>query len=250
MPTHNTPGPDKHHGHGIAASGMPASTPGYETSDVKVTGIIVFLVSLGVFLVIFFVFCFGMGKVINNALVKHDGPPNQWNSYNFQPNVKGKNLESNAAMEQKQLRAMTTRFPTPQLQMDDGNQDLADLHAREDLLLDHYTWVNQQQGAVRIPIEQAMQLIAQRGLPVVAGAATAPPQQEAMQQEGRQQQGPQPGQQPLMIGDELQQATAPLTNGFARSGYEQELQVEEARQQQRHKENKPGEQAKLTPLHP
>ena len=43
---------------------------------------------------------------------------------------------------------------------------MADLHAREDLLLNNYSWVDQAQGKVRIPIERAMELIAQRGLPV------------------------------------------------------------------------------------
>ena len=78
--------------------------------------------------------------------------PNKWNSFQYSPEGKGRNLESNAVLEQQQLRAMTARFPTPRLQIDDGDQDVADLHAREDLLLDHYTWVNQQQGMVRIPI--------------------------------------------------------------------------------------------------
>ena len=227
MPTHNTPGE-----HGIAPTGHGGPTPGYETSDVQVTGIIVFLVSLGVFLVIFFVFCFGMGKVINNALVKHDGPSNRWNAIMAPPAGRGRNLESNAAMEQQQLHAMTTRFPTPQLQMDDGNQDLADMHAREDLLLDHYTWINREQGTMRVPIGTAMEMIAQRGLPVIngsAGNAAAPPQ--------------------LMTADVPQQATAPLTNGFARSGYEQQIEVEQARQQS-HKEAKPKEQARLAQPQP
>ena len=234
MSTHNTPGE-----HGIASTGHGAPTPGYETSDVKVTGIVVFMVSLFVFVLIFFVFCFGMGKVINNALVKHDGPPNKWNTYNFVPNVKGQNLESNAAMEQQQLHAMTTRFPTPQLQPDDGNQDLADMHAREDLLLDHYTWVNREQGTMRMPIGAAMEAIAQRGLPVAnaTGGSGAGATESA-------------SQPILMTADARRQATAPLTNGFARSGYEQQIEVEESRQQQRHKEPKPGEQAKLTPPQP
>ena len=40
------------------------------------------------------------------------------------------------------------------------------MHAREDLLLDHYHWVDRSSGEVRIPIARAMQLIAQHGLPV------------------------------------------------------------------------------------
>jgi len=227
MHTPNTPDNEPHSQHGLSSTGYGAPSPGYETSDVKVTGIIVFLVSLMVFLVIFFVFCFGMGKVINSALVRHDGPPNKWNQYNFTEG-KGKNLESNAVLEQQQLRKMTARFPTPQLQMDDGNQDLADMHAREDLLLDHYTWADRQKGAVRIPIGAAMQLIAQRGLPVV------------------QDQVP---NAPLMTADAKQEATPPLTNGFARTGYEQQIEVEQSHQQQEHKEAKPGEQARLAPIH-
>jgi hypothetical protein len=229
MHTPDTPEQNPQKQHGLSSTGYGARTPGYETSDVKVGGIAVFLVSLFVFLIIFFVFCFGMGKVINNALVKHDGPPNKWNQFQYTPENRGKNLESNAVLEQQQLRAMTARFPTPQLQMDDGDQDVADLHAREDLLLDHYTWVNQQQDTVRVPIAQAMQIIAQRGLPVVSGGPT----------------------EPLMTADAQPHVTAPLTNGFARTGYEQQLEVEQSRQQQeQHKETKPGEQAHLAPVHP
>jgi hypothetical protein len=239
MPTHNPPERDPQREHGIASTGQGGPTPGYETSDVKVTGIVVFMVSLFVFVLVFFVFCFGMGKVINAKLVHDDGPPNKWNSFNFVPNVKGKNLESNAAMEQQQLHAMTRRFPTPQLQMDDGNQDLADMHAREDLLLDHYTWVNRQQGTIRMPIGAAMEAIAQRGLPVINSAQAGAPGGNAPA-----------AQQGAMTADAQHQATAPLTNGFARSGYEQQVEVEESRQQQSRKEPKPGEQAQLAAPHP
>ena len=47
-----------------------AENPGYETTDVNVRGVIVFLAGLCGFLLIFFVFCFGMGRVINNAISK------------------------------------------------------------------------------------------------------------------------------------------------------------------------------------
>ena len=228
MHTPNTPEQDPQKQHGLSSTGYGARTPGYETSDVRVGGIVVFVASLVIFLVVFFVVCFFMGKVINTALIKHDGPPNKWNQFQYSPENPGKNLESNAVLEQQQLRAMTARFPTPRLQMDDGDQDVVDLHNREDLLLDHYTWVEQQQGSVRIPIGQAMQSVAQRGLPVVSGGPT----------------------QSLMTADVQPGVTAPLTNGFARTGYEQQLEVEQARQQEIQKEAKPGEQAHLTPAHP
>jgi hypothetical protein len=74
-----------------------------------------------------------------------------------------------------------------------------------------------------------MQIIAQRGLPVASGRPA----------------------EPRMTADIEPQVTAPLTNGFARTGYEQQLEVEQSRQQQeQRKETKPGEQARLTPVHP
>ena len=82
------------------------------------------------------------------------------------------NLPSSPEMQNK-VAELTQTFPTPRLQTDDGNQDVADLHAREDLLLDNYSWVDQSKGKVRIPIERAMELIAQRGLPVAPAVQDA-----------------------------------------------------------------------------
>jgi hypothetical protein len=46
-------------------------------------------------------------------------------------------------------------------------QDLKQMRASEENILHSYGWVNQQSRIVRIPIERAMQLIAERGLPSV-----------------------------------------------------------------------------------
>lgn len=194
MPTHN-----EHESHNKSAS----VREGYEVTDVSAQGILVFLIALFVSVGVFFVFCFGMGKVINSELTKHDGPSNKWNEANFPAGVRH-NMESSPAMEQQQLRQLTQSFPTPRLQGDDGNLDTANLHAREDLLLDHYSWIDRAQGKVRIPIDRAMELIAQRGLPVI------------------QQQQP---SEPLMAGDSPVTVQAPLTDGFARTAYEQELRL-------------------------
>ena len=78
------------------------------------------------------------------------------------PLGKGKDLESNAEIQQQQLQQITGNFPEPRLDIDDGNQATADLHAREDLLLEHYSLVDGQPGTIRIPIERAMELIAQQ----------------------------------------------------------------------------------------
>jgi hypothetical protein len=173
------------------------ASAGYEQTDVKVTGIIVFLVSLAILVAVCGIVTYGMGKLINARMNKEDGPNNKWTK-TAQIRELG-NLPSSPAMQNK-IAEITRTFPTPRVQTDDGNQDVADLHQREDLLLDNYTWVDQSQGRVRIPIERAMQIIAQKGLPV------APTVQQA----------------PLLAGDSKPIVTAPITNGFARTGYEQD----------------------------
>jgi hypothetical protein len=172
---------------------------GYERSDVKTTGIIVFLTALGIFVAVTGILCWGIGKAINAGMNKEDGPNTKWTKdADVQIRQLG-NLPSSPALQNK-MAELTQQFPTPRVQTDDGNQDVSDLHAREDLLLDHYTRIDGQAGKVRIPIERAMELIAQRGLPVVAPA-----------QNGA-----------LMAGDRQPMVQAPLTTGFARTAYELE----------------------------
>jgi len=195
--SHHNPAHDSH----VEPGHKPSIEEGYEVTDVSVQGILVFLVALFIAVGVFFVFCFGMGKVINNALEKRDGPVDKWNASSAVPAGKLRNMESNPAQVQQELHQLAQSFPTPRLQIDDGNQDVAGLHQREDLLLDHYSWVDQSQGKVRIPIERAMELIAQRGLTVAPRPAT---------------------NEPLMAGDSVQVVQVPLTNGFAPTAFEQE----------------------------
>lgn len=193
-------------------SGPESTKLGYETTDVNVGGVIVFLGGLFGFVLIFFFFCFLMGRVINEALNKQDGPSDRWHQAGQifggakETGGKRENLKSTTAMEQQELQRMTTAFPGPQLQTDDGNQATADLHAREDLLLDHYSTVPGQTG-IRIPIDRAMQLVVTQGLPV--NPSTQPKQ--------------------LLAGDAAPVVSMPLTSGFARTGFE--LDTMQAREQ-------------------
>ena len=170
---------------------------GFERSDVRTTGILVFLTALGIFVVVTAVLCYGIGKVINARMDRADGPNGKWTK-TVDIRQLG-NLPNNPQMQNK-VAELTQQFPTPRVQLDDGNQDVADLHAREDLLLDNYSWVDAAHTKVRIPIERAMELIAQRGLPVAPAVETAPE----------------------MTGESTPSVNVPLTNGFARTGYEQD----------------------------
>jgi hypothetical protein len=54
--------------------------------------------------------------------------------------------------------------PAPRLQID-ATAELSALRRAEDTLLAGYGWVNQPTGIVRLPIERAISLTAERGLP-------------------------------------------------------------------------------------
>jgi hypothetical protein len=171
------------------------ASKGYEQSDARVSGVVIFLIALSIFALVTAGVSYELGKWMDARMSKEDGPKNRWaQPVDVRPLG---NMASSAEME-KTVGASMQSFPTPRAQTDDGNQDVADLHAREDLLLDNYSWADQEQGKVRIPIERAMELMAQRGLPVAVAVE----------------------QTPLMTGDERPVVAMPLTNGFARTGYE------------------------------
>ena len=62
-------------------------------------------------------------------------------------------------------------FPNPRLQIK-GAVDLANLRAAEEADLDSYGWVDRNSGTVRVPIDRAMQLLLERGLPDVGAGQT------------------------------------------------------------------------------
>lgn len=177
-------------------------TLGYEGTDVRVSGVIVFLTALAIFVAVTGVLCIGIGKVINTQMAKADGKTTKWN---HPVDVRGLGNLASSPQLQSEFAKLAQRFPTPRLQTDDGYQEIADMHAKEDLLLENYSYVDQGKGTVRIPIERAMELIAQRGLPVAPASAEAKPLAKAT----------------------LPVVKAPLTDGFARTGYEQDLREKE-----------------------
>jgi hypothetical protein len=212
-----------------------ADHPGYEVTDVNAGGVAVFLAGLFGSVFIFFLLCYGLGVLINGGIRKEDGPTTKWNTLSafagadaFSGASKGKrqDLASNPEMQQREFQQMTSTFPEPRLDIDDGNQATADLHAREDLLLNNYSSAAGAAGSIRIPISRAMEIVAQRGLPVNAQAGATAVE---------------------MAGDEKPAVQAPLTSGFARTGYE--LETIEAREQKLNYGKAAGEnKAELAPV--
>jgi len=69
--------------------------------------------------------------------------------------------------------------PEPRLQARPADDVIA-LRAEEREALTGYGWVDEQKGVVRIPVEEAMRILAERGLPLkaepaVAASAPSPP---------------------------------------------------------------------------
>jgi hypothetical protein len=182
---------------------------GFERKDVRVRGVVIFLLGLGVFVAVVSIVAFGLGKGLNRFLAREQkadyGPANRWSK---QPDVRPLgNMPDNPSLQGK-LETLTQNLPAPKVQSDDGLQDTADLHAREDLLISGYTWAGDGPNGekrVRIPIERAMELVAQRGLPVSPAFAHSP----------------------RLTGEPDPAAiAAPLTTGFVRTAYEQKLAAE------------------------
>ena len=65
----------------------------------------------------------------------------------------------------------TQQFPQPRLEVKPG-ASLAQLRMAEDADLNSYAWIDQKTETVRIPIDRAMQLLLQRGLPDVGAGQT------------------------------------------------------------------------------
>jgi len=68
------------------------------------------------------------------------------------------------ALPSPRMYTSPPQVPPPQLQPDPV-ADYNVYHLSEDEVLNSYGWVDQQAGATRIPIDRAMDLLAERGLP-------------------------------------------------------------------------------------
>lgn len=119
--------------------------PDSEGSDVNVRGILIFLGLLVI-----------TGVLIHLAL------------YFMQRQFRKDVLQVHERAKQQQPVATVSRnapnFPGPRLQLS-PTADMKDLHAREEALLNSYGWINKTSGVVRIPIQRAMEILAQNGLP-------------------------------------------------------------------------------------
>jgi hypothetical protein len=129
-------------------TGATDPTVHHETSDANVTG----------------VFAFGLGLMITGAIVLFL----VWLLFGFFASREARSGAREFPLAAEQQNRLP---PEPRLQTN-PKQDLIDLRASEDAVLNTYGWVDKAGGVVRIPIGEAMKLTVERGLPARAANET------------------------------------------------------------------------------
>jgi hypothetical protein len=151
----NQPAPDQHM----------TNHDGFEREDLRSNGPLYFFAGLALLGLVIYLAMFGMYRVLDSYERAH------------QPAL------SPMATPQADTRTMTQEntqtFPQPRLEENERTQ-LRQFIEDQDRKLATYDWVDKDSGTVRIPIDRAMELIVQRGLPVRPEGAS-PAQNSAAQ---------------------------------------------------------------------
>lgn len=122
----------------------------YEQSDVRAGAIVRFAIGLVIVVAVASVALLGLFGVFAKQQQRHDPPP---------PPL---------------ARPSGDLPPVPRLQVT-PLQDLEQVRAREEKELTSYGWVDPRAGIARIPIDEAIRILAQRGLPQAAPSPAASP---------------------------------------------------------------------------
>ena len=131
----------------------------YDHTDLGSRGIFVFLVGLALTVAIVHIVIYGFVRVYEH--------------YQPQGMVRTEAITEPTA-QVGPMGDPTAHFPYPQVQPDPVG-DMNKFREAEELELNSAGWVDQRAGIAHIPIERAIDLVAQRGLPV----RPAPPQSQA-----------------------------------------------------------------------
>jgi len=133
----------------------------YEREDLSPRGIFAFLIGMALIGVLIHFALKGMYGYLDSYQKQHQPPLN--------PLVSQTENDS-----RKVSNADVARFPQPRLETNE-RVEINDFRLQEEKTLNSYGWIDQKAGIARIPIDQAMQLLAQRGLPTRPQAGAVPP---------------------------------------------------------------------------
>lgn len=141
----------------------PAGDAGFEREDLGARSVFTFLIGLALVVALVYFVVWGMYSYLDAYQRAHQPAQNP--------------LAQRVATDTRVVTPSDiTNFPEPRLEKNE-RLEINDFRQQEERMLNSYGWVDEKAGVVHIPIERAMQLVAQRGLPVVpqnAANASAP----------------------------------------------------------------------------
>ncbi len=148
----------------------------YERRDITARGILYFLAGLAAAVILVHLFLKGLYGYLDKRERAH------------QPSVNP--LVSNVPVDTRKVprKYPDTAFPDPRLETDERTQ-LNDIRLAEEQKLNSYDWVDQKAGTVRIPVERAMDILVQRGLPVRPQVAAEQTARDATGPQGKKTKG-------------------------------------------------------------
>ena len=136
------------HKHGHDANESRSESAAYETRDVKIRPLIVFVAGLTVVAIATYLVVYLIIRLFSAQAAQQDA--------RLQP----------VAGQVEALEPGEERLPPePRIQANPA-ADLKTLRDEEDAVLTTYGWVDRQGGVVRVPIDVAMQQVLEQGLPV------------------------------------------------------------------------------------
>ena len=154
----------------------------HEESDVNIKAIVGFGVFLVISGIVIHLALFGLYKFFDHVMDKQNPAQNPMVQYEKKANDNSMSAESQAETAKRLNRTFGGNALNPMLQVDDVH-DMDMMRRAQDTQISEYQYTNKNTGSVRIPVDRAMELIVERGLPNVpmlpagkaaAGAGKAP----------------------------------------------------------------------------
>lgn len=145
----------KQRGHG---SGPDPNDQGFELQDIGTGGVVAFFITLLIIVFLANVVIRGIYKGLDYYAKSHQEA--------MSPMMEEKQKQSAPTGDLRLVNpSEAEQFPEPRLETNERTE-INDFRRKEEATLRTYGWVDKSAGTVRIPIDRAMQLIAERGLPV------------------------------------------------------------------------------------
>jgi hypothetical protein len=134
---------------------------GFEREDLTAKPILLFFFGLTVGCLLVALILKGMYSYLEAYENRHEPTPNPL-------------VQPSTADTREVVPSDIEKFPQPRLESNE-RLEINDFRRQEEQTLNSYGWVDRQGGVMHIPIDRAMQLLAQRGLPTRSQTGAVPP---------------------------------------------------------------------------